>query len=160
MPYDAARYRRTLGHFASGICIITAVDEGEPVGFTCQSFSALSLDPPLVLFCATKSSNTWPRINNSGSFCVNVLAADQQDLSRKFATTATDKFVDTPHDLGVTGSPYLHGVLARIDCRIEAVLDGGDHLVVVGRVMDLDLVREGEAPLLYYRAGYGTFLEL
>ena len=159
MPYDAARYRRTLGHFASGLCVITAVDDATPVGFTCQSFSALSLDPALVMFCTNKSSNTWPRIHHAGSFCVNILAAEQQDYSRRFATTGDDKFEGLVYDVGPTGSPYLRDVIAHIDCRLEAVLDGGDHLIVVGRVMDLDLVREGAEPLVFYRATYGSFHE-
>ena len=89
---DSERFRQVLGHFATGVTVITGAHEGEPVGFACQAFAALSLDPPLVLFCPGKLSGTWPRIARTGELGVNVLAASQRDLARKFGVTAADKF--------------------------------------------------------------------
>ena len=156
--FDVARFRQVLGHFASGITVITAVAGGsEPVGFTCQSFSSLSLDPPLVLFCPGKESSSWPRIRDAGHFAVNILAEDQEALCRTFATKGADKFRGAGwKPAPTTGAPVLQGVLAWIDCTLEAEHDGGDHLIVVGRVHGLEIVREGR-PLLFYRGGYGRF---
>ena len=146
-----------LGHFCSGITVITAIDDEGPVGLTAQSFSSLSLDPPLVLACPAKSSSSWPRIEAAGTFCVNVLGEDQEELCRGFAMRGTDKFAGigyspAPH----TGSPLLAGTLAWIDCRLEALYEGGDHVIAVGRVLDLGS-RDAACPLLFYRGGYGRF---
>jgi flavin reductase (DIM6/NTAB) family NADH-FMN oxidoreductase RutF len=153
---DAATYRQVLGHFPTGVTVVTAVDDGVPVGLAVGSFSSLSLDPPLVLFCPAKSSSSWPRIRAAGSFCVNVLAADQEHVCRVFASREADKFASVPWTEGATGAPRLDGVLAWIDCTIEDVLEGGDHDIAVGRVVDLGC-REGSGPLVFYRGGYGRF---
>lgn len=150
---DAATFRTVLGHFCSGIVIVTAVDAGDPVGLTCQSFSSVSLDPPLVLFLPAKSSRSWPRIQNAGTFCVNVLGETQEALGRTFATQGADKFAGVGWGAGTTGAPILVGGLAFIECEIEAVHDGGDHDIVVGRVVDLG-TRAEDGPLLYFRGGY------
>src|ERR1700685_3998828 len=89
---DQARFREVLGHFATGITIVTALEEGEPVGFTWQAFSALSLDPPMVLLAPAKSSTSWPRIAQAGAFCVNILSAEQEAIGRAFAISGGDKF--------------------------------------------------------------------
>jgi flavin reductase (DIM6/NTAB) family NADH-FMN oxidoreductase RutF len=155
--FDDARMRQIMGHFATGVTIVTALDGDEPVGLTAQSFTSLSLDPPLILFCPGKTSSTWPRIERSGSFCVNILGEAQEAICRTFAASGTDKFagvVFTPSD--TTGSPVLDDVLAWVDCTLETVHDAGDHLIVVGRVVDLSVEQEGK-PLLFYRGGFGTF---
>ena len=154
--FDSAHFRAVLGHFCSGICIITAMDGDEPVGLTCQSFTSVSLDPALVAFVPGKSSTSWPRIEKSGAFCVNVLSADQEDLCRVFATSGTDKFRGVGWRPAESGSPLLHDTLAWIDCRIETIHDAGDHLLVVGSVIELDSAPGGK-PLLFYRGGYGRF---
>jgi 3-hydroxy-9,10-secoandrosta-1,3,5(10)-triene-9,17-dione monooxygenase reductase component len=146
-----------MGHFATGVTIVTALDGDEPVGLTAQSFTSLSLEPPLILFCPGKTSSTWPRIEKAGSFCVNILGEAQEAICRTFAASGTDKFagvVSTPSDK--TGAPVLDDVLAWVDCTLEAVHDAGDHLIVVGRVVDLSVEQEGK-PLLFYRGGFGTF---
>ena len=149
-------YRAVLGHFCSGVTIVTASGPDGPVGFTCQSFSALSLDPPLVLVCPGKGSSSWPRIEVTGSFCVNVLAADQEELCRGFAMPGADKFAGVGWSAGpFTGSPVIGGSLAWIECSVESVLDGGDHVIAVGRVLDLGSV--DAKPLLFFRGGYGRF---
>ncbi|WP_370077284.1 flavin reductase family protein [Streptacidiphilus sp. MAP12-16] len=157
---DPRRLRAVLGHFCTGVTVISAIAaDGTPAGFACQSFSSLSLDPPLISFNVARTSSSWPRIAHSGRFCVSVLAADQGELCRTFAvssSTGTDKFADvdwtpTPG----TGSPRLAGALAWIDCSIHAVHIGGDHLIVLGRVCDLSAARDDTGPLLFYRGGFG-----
>ena len=154
---DAARFRQVLGHFATGVTIVTAIDGGEPVGMTAQSFTSVSLDPPLVAFFPGKSSTSYPRIKSAGQFCVNMLAEDQEALCRTFAVSGGDKFegVGFKPSAG-TGSPVLADALAWVDCRIEAEHDAGDHVIVVGRVLDLEVAREAK-PLLFYRGGFGRF---
>jgi len=150
---DGALYRQVLGHFATGVTVITAVDSGEPVGMAANSFTSVSLDPPLVLFCAGTSSTTWPRIDAAGAYAVNILAGDQEEVSRKFAAKDGDRFEGVGWSTAVTGSPILDGALAYLDCTIEARHDAGDHVLVVGRVVDLAVPREGP-PLLFFRGGY------
>jgi len=158
--YAARRFRDVLGRFGSGVTVVTAVSNDEPVGLTCQSFSSVSLDPPLVLFVPAKTSRAWPLIQRSGRFCVNLLGADQADLSNTMASRGTDKFAEvkwTPAPQ--TGSPMLAGALAHIDCSIHAVHEAGDHFVVIGRVLDLVTDDDGDddaAPLLFYRGQYRT----
>lgn len=155
-PVDQGEFRRVLGNFASGVTVVTApAAEGEagPAGFACQSFSSLSLDPPLVAFMVGRTSTTWPRIARAGVFCVNVLSAGQGPLCRAFARSGTDKFAGVDHDAApVSGAPRLTGALAWIDCTIHAVHTGGDHLIVVGRVNALG-TGDGadEEPLLFHR---------
>lgn len=190
-PVDQAEFRRVLGHFATGVTVITApgtppADDpaarpGErtstrpgqrtgahadgdlhgqpsdlPAGFACQSFSALSLDPPLVVFMVGRTSTTWPRIARAGVFCVNILGADQGELCRRFAVSGADKFADVDHTPApATGSPRLTGAPAWIDCTIQAVHPGGDHLIVVGRVESLGTDTEAAPPLLFHRGRFG-----
>jgi 3-hydroxy-9,10-secoandrosta-1,3,5(10)-triene-9,17-dione monooxygenase reductase component len=125
-----------------------------PVGLAIGSFASLSLDPPQVLFCPAKTSGSWPRIREAGAFCVNILADDQEDVSRVFASKGTDKFAEIGWRRSGNGSPLLDGVLAYIDCEIGSVHDGGDHEIVVGRVQDLEVRHEG-GPLIFFRGGYG-----
>lgn len=159
-PVDAGEFRRVLGSFASGVTVVTAPAadaDGAPAGFACQSFSSLSLDPPLVAFMVGRTSTTWPRIARAGVFCVNVLGAGQQALCRAFAASGTDKFAGVDHDPApVSGAPRLAGALAWIDCTIHAVHTGGDHLIVVGRVNALGTDGGAdEPPLLFHRGRFG-----
>jgi 3-hydroxy-9,10-secoandrosta-1,3,5(10)-triene-9,17-dione monooxygenase reductase component len=154
--FDTAHFRTVLGHFCSGIAIITGMDQGEPVGLTCQSFVSLSLEPPLVAFCPGRSSTSWPRIQPSGKFCVNILGEDQEELCRVFATKGGDKFRGVGWRPAESGSPVIRDSLAWVDCRIETIHDAGDHLIVVGAVLELAADRITK-PLLFYRGGYGRF---
>jgi flavin reductase (DIM6/NTAB) family NADH-FMN oxidoreductase RutF len=129
-----------------------------PAGFACQSFSSLSLDPPLVAFMVGRTSTTWPRIARAGVFCVNVLGADQGELCRRFAVRGADKFAGVTHTPApATGSPRLTGAAAWIDCAIHAVHTGGDHLIVVGRVEALD-TDDATMPLLFHRGRFGRLM--
>lgn len=150
---DPATLRDVLGHFVSGVVVITAVGPDGPVGFTCQSFASLSLDPPLVNFSPARTSSTWPRIREVSSFCVNVLAEDHQHYSGGFARSGVDKFAGVTWAPSPSGAPVLDGVTAWIDCTLESEYDGGDHTIVVARVHDLgaDATR---LPLLFYRGAY------
>lgn len=150
----AALMRETLGHFASGIVVVTARGPSGPLGFTCQSFASLSLDPPLVSFAPARSSSTWPRIRDVGAFCVNVLADHQEHRSAAFARSGTDKFAGVGWRPAPSGAPVLDGGCAWIDCTLWNEYDGGDHTIVAGRVVDLggDPAR---LPLLFHRGGYG-----
>ncbi|MFF7312726.1 flavin reductase [Streptomyces sp. NPDC008137] len=163
-PLDRQEFRRVLGSFATGVTIVTAppVTPGTtPAGFACQSFSSLSLTPPLVTFMVGRTSTTWPRIARAGAFCVNVLGADQADLCRSFAVSGADKFAGVAYDAApVSGSPRLSGAVAWIDCTIHSVHPGGDHLIVVGRVNALGTGPDAPAgPLLFHRGRFARLTE-
>ncbi len=154
-PIDPRTFRNVLGQFCTGITVITTVHDGVPVGFACQSFAALSLDPPLVLFCPTRASRSWAAIEASGAFCVNILHENQQDVSARFGSREPDKFAGIDWTASRLGSPIIAGTLAHIDCTVASVHDGGDHLVVFGAVHSLsDVPRKKPRPLLFYQGQY------
>jgi flavin reductase (DIM6/NTAB) family NADH-FMN oxidoreductase RutF/DNA-binding IclR family transcriptional regulator len=154
---DPKRFRNVLGHFPTGVAVITATHaEHGPVGMAVGSFTSVSLDPPLVAFLPDRSSSSFPRIRETGSFCVNVLAGDQEPVCRAFATRGGDKYAGSEWTQGPTGSPILTGAVAWIDCDIEDVLEAGDHYIVLGRVRDLQVANQ-DSPLLFFRGGYGQF---
>lgn len=153
---EPSRFRQVLGHFPTGVTVITAAPDDEPVGLAVGSFASVSLDPPLVAFFAGKTSTSWPRIEAAGAFCVNILAEDQEDVCRRFASKDEDKFAGLGWTPASSGSPVLQGVLAWIDCDIDSVTEAGDHWCVMGRVRELDVGHDG-APLLFFRGGYGRF---
>jgi 3-hydroxy-9,10-secoandrosta-1,3,5(10)-triene-9,17-dione monooxygenase reductase component len=147
------RFRQVLGHFCTGVTVITTVDGDGPAGFTCQSFAAVSLDPPLVLFCPSRSSATWRRIERTGHFCANVLADGQRELARVFASSAAGKFDGVGWSPAPAGPPVLDGALAWVTAAVATVHQAGDHQVVIGRVTGLAACRAGPA-LLFYRGRY------
>lgn len=150
----ARRFRDVLGRFASGVTVVTTVSDGEPVGMTCQSFCSVSLEPPLVLFSPAKTSRAWPRIRQSGRFCVNLLSAGQAELSNQMASRGTDKFAGVGWKPSAeTGSPVLDGVLGYVDCTVHAVYEAGDHYVVIGAVKDLWASAVPD-PLLFFEGRY------
>ena len=112
--FDSAKYRQTLGHFPTGVTVMTAMHDGKPVGMAVGSFTSLSLEPPQVLFCAGKSSSSWPKIEAHGSFCVNILADDQEDVSRVFASKAEDKFTEIGWKHTANTVSYTHLTLPTI----------------------------------------------
>jgi 3-hydroxy-9,10-secoandrosta-1,3,5(10)-triene-9,17-dione monooxygenase reductase component len=152
---DAAGFRQALGHFCTGVTVITGAESGRPAGFACQAFAALSLTPPLVLFCPGRSSGTWPVIARAGYFCVNVLAAGQQELARRFGVTGADKFGGVSWSPSPSGAPVLAGALTWVECEVAAVHPAGDHYVVTGRVTGLGPCLPGR-PLLFYRGRYAA----
>ncbi len=153
-PFDSARFRQVLGHFPTGVCVVTGMHEGTPVGLAIGSFFSVSLEPALIGFCAGRSSSTWARLREAGAFCVNILAADQEEVSRVFASKSADKFAGIGWDHSPLGSPRLADTLAWIDCHVDAVHEAGDHDITVGAVHDLQVGREA-GPLVFFRGGYG-----
>ncbi len=156
-PNDQQWYRRVLGQFPTGVTLVTAEDDDGPVGMIVGSFASVSLDPPLVSFYPAKTSTTWPKIERAGRFCVNVLSSEHEHVCRTLMTKAPDafeRFAWTPSP--TTGSPTLDEAVAWIDCEVASVTDAGDHWLVVGEVLDLDVGRPG-MPMIFFRGGYGRF---
>ncbi|MEW2624093.1 flavin reductase [Streptomyces sp. NPDC048106] len=154
---DPGEFRDTLGHYPTGVVVITAVDDsGEPAGMVVGSFTSVSVDPPLVAFLPQRDSRTFERLRTAAHFCVNVLAADQEDLCRRFARRGPDKFAGVAWKAAPSGAPILDGAVAWIDCSYQSVDDAGDHFMVIGRVEAMDVVRPA-LPLLFFQGGYGRF---
>jgi flavin reductase (DIM6/NTAB) family NADH-FMN oxidoreductase RutF len=156
MALDASEFRRVLGHWVTGVSVVTAQPaDGEPFGLTANAVCSVSLDPSLVLVCVEQIADTHDGIARAGAFSVNVLRSDQEQLARRFAADATEKFRGVAYHTEITGAPILDDALAWVDCRIWATYAAGDHTIYIGEVLTAD-AREG-APLLYYRGGYGRF---
>lgn len=155
--HDPRHFRDVLSQFPTGVAVIAALDEhGQPVGMAVGTFNSVSLDPPLVSFMPARSSSTFPRIAKAESFCVSVLAADQEDVCRAMAVSGVDKFDGVSWFAAPSGAPVIHGSLAWIDCTPVQTHDAGDHLIVIGRVGQLSELRNA-APLVFFRGGYGAF---
>ena len=149
------QFREALGHYASGITVITSLVEGEPVGFTCQSFYSVSISPPLVSFSVMSSSASYPGIRRAGRFAVNILAGEQVGISNQFARRGTDKWHGINWQPSPLGNPVIAGCLYWLDCEIYAEHAAGDHLIVIGEVKALR--RQDAAakqPLLYFKGQY------
>lgn len=156
---DGDVMRRVLGHFATGVTVITAGTEDGPVGMVANSFTSVSLEPPLVLFCAAHTSDTWPAIQAIGRFCVNVLGTSQRQLASQFAQKGADRYAGVEHLISDHGTPRLAGAIAQIDCEIVAEHPAGDHVIVVGQVLEMEIdgseSAELQSPLIFYRGGFG-----
>lgn len=152
---EARTLRDALGHFATGVTVVTTLGpEGEHIGVTVNSFAALSLDPPLVLWSLAKRSWSLPAFEAAGHFAIHVLAHDQQALSDRFAKAGHDKFAGVEVGQGLGGVPLLPGGAAVFQCSVAHRYDGGDHLILVGRVEAL--ATRSAAPLLFYRGRYAV----
>jgi 3-hydroxy-9,10-secoandrosta-1,3,5(10)-triene-9,17-dione monooxygenase reductase component len=149
---DLVTLKAVMGRFATGVVVVTALDDEGPVGFTCQSFVSLSLDPPFVSLAPAKSSTSWPRIMRAGRFCANVLSEDQAALAERFSVRDIDRFDGVAWSPTGGGCPLLGGVLAWVECDLELIHDAGDHEFVIGRVRDLGTA-DG-SPLIFYGSGY------
>ncbi|MFG2652120.1 flavin reductase family protein [Streptomyces sp. NPDC048436] len=151
---DGGTFREVCGRFVTGVTVITCQGmDKDPVGLTVNSFTSVSMDPPLVLFCVHKESRALAAVRACGSFAVNILASDQAGVCRDFAARDSARFGELPHRPGSTGSPVIDGALAFLDCRLHAMFSGGDHEVVLGEVVDLGLLRE-EPPLAFFRSAH------
>jgi flavin reductase (DIM6/NTAB) family NADH-FMN oxidoreductase RutF len=156
---DQARFRKVLGHFPTGVTVVTGFDGDEPSGLTIGSFTSVSLDPPLVGFLPAKDSDSWPGMAPFGEFCVNVLGAEQEELCWRFARIGGGRFAGVGWHAAPSGAPILDGAIAWIDCTMESVFEMGDHWFVLGRVIALDHVEDYEVhPLLFFRGSLGRFL--
>ncbi|MFI5661502.1 flavin reductase family protein [Streptomyces sp. NPDC051684] len=157
-PVDAGEFRDALSRFASGVTVVAGLDEaGDPAGLACQSFTSLSLDPPLVLVCVARTSTSWARIAPAGRFGISVLAEDQRALCRTLGSRGPDKFAGLGRRIGRDGgSVLIDGALAQLECELERTIDGGDHEIVIGRVTSLTVPRADGRPLLFFRSAFGT----
>ena len=157
-PIDGALFRQTMSRYASGVTVVSALDdEGRPWGLTANAISSVSLHPPLVLVCIDKKANTYDVVTKATHFAMNVLNRRQDELAMLFATRGADKFAGVEYQQGVTGAPLLPDVsIAVIECRMYAQYDGGDHTIVVGEVVSAS-ISEG-LPLLFYDRKFGTFV--
>ena len=155
---DGRTFRSVLGHLPTGVVAVTALGtSGVPVGMAVGSFTSVSLDPPLVAFYPDKRSSSFPMIREAGRFGVQILSAEQESVCRAFAVSGGDKFASIDWQLSDRGTPRIHGVVAWLECEIEAVHDAGDHYLVLGRVHDLDVGRPA-IPLVFFQGGYGAFI--
>jgi len=157
---DGVHFRKVLGTYPTGVTIVSAHDDDGPCGMIIGSFASVSLDPPLVEFMPTTDSLTGDRIIKSGGYCVNVLTVDQLDLCNSFFDKSKDPFDAIDWRPGPSGSPIVPGCSAYIDCTIDEVQPGGDHHIVVGRVLELEAQADPADPLMFYQGGYGTFAPL
>jgi flavin reductase (DIM6/NTAB) family NADH-FMN oxidoreductase RutF len=156
-PIDPRHFRHVLGHFPTGVVAVTSRDDsGAPIGMIVGSFTSVSLEPPLVAFLPARKSTTAPKILAHGRFCVNVLGAHQEEVSRAFTTAGAGKFDHVDWTWSSSGLPHLNGAIARIECTVQTVHDAGDHQIVVGQVVSLEA--PGAAlPLVFFQSGYGRF---
>lgn len=154
MSIDPSAFRAVLGRFATGVTIVTTRGAGgRPTGLTVNSVASVSLDPPLVLFCLDRAAGSGPAFAANDSFAVNILAAGQASISARFADPVAPRFVDDEVMVWETGAPILAAALAALDCRVHARHDGGDHVIMVGRVLRAEVIRD-VPPLVYWRGGY------
>jgi flavin reductase (DIM6/NTAB) family NADH-FMN oxidoreductase RutF len=147
------RFRAVLGHVPTSVAIVAGLVDGAPRGLSVGTFVPVSLVPPLVGFFVDRRSTSWPPISGVGAFVVSVLSADQAELSRRFAVSQTDKFAGVAWHEGPSGHPVIEGAVAWVDCELGSQTDAGDHVFVLGRVLDLG-VETGGTPLLHHRGGY------
>jgi flavin reductase (DIM6/NTAB) family NADH-FMN oxidoreductase RutF len=154
--FDNAHFRNVMGHLPTGVSIVTGHGDDGPAGLAMGSFMSISLDPPLIAVSPALSSTSWPAIRASGRFCVNVLAEEQAELARRFAVSGGEKFEGLEWRRGPGGSPVLEGAVAWIDCTIASEQEAGDHWLVLGAVVELDLGAGGE-PLIFHRGAFDRF---
>lgn len=155
-PNQSRAFRDALGRYATGVTVVTATGPAGPVAITANSFTAVSLEPPLVLWCPAKRSSRFQLLTSAEYFAIHILAADQLELCQRFARAGSD-FTGIDTKLTPEGAPLLPGVLARFDCKAHACHDGGDHAIQIGQVLRASF-RDG-APLLFWGALYGDFLK-
>jgi len=154
--FDSRRFRDVLGHFATGVTVVTFNNDGDLRGMTANAVSSLSLDPPLLLVCVQKDASIYEHFERAEAFAMNVLSADQQDISNVFASHGgpEEPLGGFPYHEGPLGSPILEGVIASADCLITHRYDGGDHTIVIGKAASVSLDGGDRDPLLFYRGGY------
>jgi len=159
--FDPRVFRDTLGHYASGITIISGIDEQGPVGFTCQAFYSVSAEPPLVSFSVMTNSTSYPRVRETGKFAVNVLSHRQHTVSNQFARKGTNKWAGIEWTPTVAGNPVITDTLMWLDCEIWAEHEAGDHLIVIGRVNEMSQAESHKhEPLLYFKGQYRQLREV
>lgn len=157
MSIDQREFRNAVGCFATGVTVITTLDSnGDKVGITANSFSSLSLDPPLILFCIDSKINSFDAFENCANFIVNVLHEEQQDISNNFARSSDEKWDGISHEFGQNGCPSFENSIAVLECKKHAIHEGGDHLIMVGEVTHIKYDAGNNHPLLYYKGSYSS----
>lgn len=157
--FDSHTFRQALGRFATGVTLVTTMDrQGRPIAVTVNSFSSVSLEPPLVLFSLAQTASRFADFEAAGRFAINILAAGQKALSDRFARSGEDLLDGVPHRLGGLGCPLIEGALATFECRTRASHDGGDHEIFVGEVNAI-ASSDADRPLVYYGGGYCAVTE-
>jgi flavin reductase (DIM6/NTAB) family NADH-FMN oxidoreductase RutF/DNA-binding IclR family transcriptional regulator len=156
-PTNPQWFRQVLGRYPTGVALISSMEEdGTPIGMVVGTFTSVSLDPPLVAFLPARTSTSWPRIQATGRFAVNILGASQEDVCRAFSSKTGGKYDSVSWHPSESGTPFLEKAVARLDCTIQNVMDAGDHEIVLGRVNTMD-VASLDLPLLFLQGGYGGF---
>jgi len=158
MDVRADTFRKVMGHFATGVTVITTISQdGTPYGLTANAFMSVSLEPPLLLISVDKKAESYPYFEQTRVFTINILRDDQEGLSRRFAVSGGNKFEGVAYHRGANDVPILDDTLAHVECRLYAAHDGGDHTLYLGEILEAE-TREGR-PLLFYRWGYRAFSE-
>lgn len=153
MSIEPQELRRVMGHFATGVTVITTKDaEGNPQGLTANAFMSLSLNPPLVIISVDKGATCYSCFELQNGFTVNFLSEDQEEISRRFATKGADKFAGLQWHAGSNGAAMIDGALGYVECNITQCHDGGDHTIVVGEVVNV--AADGDRPLLFFKGKY------
>lgn len=154
MSFDSNEFRTVMGHFATGVTVITTHDtQGAFLGLTANAFSSVSLDPPLVMVCVDKKAESHPALLASRVYNVNILTKEQESLSRTFAKSSSDKFAGVAYHVAENGAPVLGDSVAHMVCEVRDSFDAGDHTIFLGEVKDLQMDHEAN-PLIYFRGGY------
>jgi flavin reductase (DIM6/NTAB) family NADH-FMN oxidoreductase RutF len=157
LEIDPRRYREVLGHYPTGVALVTAIDDSNtPVGMIVGSFTSVSLDPPLIAYLPAKTSYAYSRISTASRFVINVLSAEQENLCRRFASRIEDKWAGVSWTTSAAGAPILDDAVAWIECSVDSVIEAGDHYIVLGKVEELSVVNPS-SPLLFFQGGYGRF---
>lgn len=152
---DHRELRNLFGHFATGVAVVTAeTSDGEAVGVTINSFNSVSLSPELVMFSLTRSLLSLPVFEDAVSYGINFLAADQQDLSKRFAMRGEDKWSETKVKRGANGAPLLEGAIAHIECGLHQRVEAGDHIIFICRVTRFDTPAASKEPLVFFKGRY------
>ena len=155
MSFDSEKYRQALGRFATGVTIVTGLTaEDQPVGVTVNAFASVSLDPPLVLICLANDTGSLEAFTKGDRFAVNILENNQRELSESFAGPRDHKFKNQPYEKWDSDCPILPGCLVNLECTRINVMEGGDHVIVLGRVDRIERAAAGQ-PLLYFKSAYG-----
>jgi len=158
-PIGSRAFRNALGTFATGVAVVTTKSsDDKPIGITVNSFSSVSLEPPLILISVAVSNFSFPEFLKCRYFAVNVLSAEQREVSRRFARSATDKWRDVPMHYGLFGCPLLKSALSVFECEVERRYDAGDHVILLGKIVGFDYQSSGD-PLLFFRGAYGQISE-
>ncbi|WP_198287094.1 flavin reductase family protein [Frankia sp. QA3] len=150
-------FRSVCGNFATGVAVVTSGTTSPVSGLTVNSFTSVSLDPPLILICIQNESSELLALKRTGAFAVNILAADQEDICRAFASRHTRRLVEVDTREGITGVPILSTALAYLECRVEREVYAGDHVIIIGEVLELAVQRDDE-PLAFFRNNYHQLL--